>query len=361
MTASSDGGGLRPPSYASLDEALEQLAGSGPDLANGLTSHAPMVVEALCAMGRPEAVAPWLAVYRAGLLPRPAARERLDPARWREALGRPERFAEWSELFREELREAAWRDVLRRWLPRLAPGLCGSATHGVLRVAHATRALGAGESPPRVHELADALGSMAANHQELPTALSAPSVGWPAAEAIGRVPLVPLEQRRFDGTITSSLAALDEFRPFAPVIGLFDASGDASALVSDLTETFARVYLANAHDTLSAIVFVHGVTSAAALRSLLPFVDAETARRALRFGWQAGCGLYAAFGQRPPDAEPPEPPREAPAQLRELAIEHGDEHAIKLTEACLREHALRPSPAYLAAARHALAVLAPLR
>ena len=35
------------------------------------------------------------------------------------------------------------------------------------------------------------------------------------------------------------------------------------------------------------------------------------------------------------------------------AIENGDEHAIKFTEACLREQAINPRPSYLAAARHA--------
>ena len=37
-----------------------------------------------------------------------------------------------------------------------------------------------------------------------------------------------------------------------------------------------------------------------------------------------------------------------------MAIASRDEHAIKLAEACLREHALRPFPGYLAAARQAL-------
>jgi hypothetical protein len=39
------------------------------------------------------------------------------------------------------------------------------------------------------------------------------------------------------------------------------------------------------------------------------------------------------------------------------AIAHGDEHAIKFTEACLHQHARKPSAAYPAAAHHALDVL----
>ena len=62
--------------YAPLDEALAELAASGPELANGLTSHAPMTLEALCALGRPDAVRPWLARYRKDLRPAPPARRR---------------------------------------------------------------------------------------------------------------------------------------------------------------------------------------------------------------------------------------------------------------------------------------------
>ena len=41
-------------------------------------------------------------------------------------------------------------------------------------------------------------------------------------------------------------------------------------------------------------------------------------------------------------------------ELIERAIACGDEHAIKFTEVCLREHALNPDPAFLAAADHAI-------
>ena len=37
------------------------------------------------------------------------------------------------------------------------------------------------------------------------------------------------------------------------------------------------------------------------------------------------------------------------AELTARAVEHGDEHVPKFTEACQREHALRPDPRYPAA------------
>jgi hypothetical protein len=342
------------PNYSTLDAALDAIAEAGPELRNGLTNHAPMVVEALCWLGRADAVEPWLDRYRGDFLPWPARHQRIQGADWRAALGRPERVADWRALLRDELEAAPWPEVVGRWTARLAPGICANATHGVIRVGHATRALACAATPARVRELADALASWAASYQTLPTDLSAPARALPPSRAIEQVPCLPPEQRRFTGTITSSLEALGSFPPFAGVIALPELDGDPAERISDLTETFARVFLANARDPLSTIVFVHSVTSAVALRSLLPQLDTQTAQAALRYAWQAACGLYAAFGQRPAPAQPAEPPREPGPALVEMAIASRDEHAIKFTEACLREHALRPSDAYLAAARQAM-------
>jgi hypothetical protein len=344
-------------SYASMDEALEILSAYGPDLSNGLTSHAPMAAEALCALRRPEAVIPWVERYRRGMLPRPSARQRISLHDWRAPLGQPDRGADWGAFFAEELRTGPWRSLVNRWVGRLAPGICASATHGVIRVGHAARSLVESESPLRLRELGDALAYWAAMYQELPTSPRAAERVMSPHAAIVKVAVVPPDRRRFSGTITSSLEALADFPAFAPVIGLIDVSGDVPRLISDMTETFARVYLANAGDILTAIVFIHGVTSVAALGCILPHLDDATARAVLRFAWQAGCGLYAAFGSGPAPPGTIEPAAEDTDTLVDMAVAHGDEHAIKFTEACLRQHALRPSPAYLAAARHALAVL----
>jgi hypothetical protein len=135
------------PILRTIDEALEILSAYGPDLSNGLTSHAPMVAETLCAMGRPEAVLPWVERYRKGMLPWPAAHERISRDDWRSALAQVHRVGDWRAFFQEELHSAPWRAVLDRWVGRLAPGICASATHGVIRVGHAARGLAESESP----------------------------------------------------------------------------------------------------------------------------------------------------------------------------------------------------------------------
>src|SRR5215831_4613747 len=68
---------MRAPSYRSLDDALEALAPYGITLKNGNSNHAPMVAEALCALGRPDAVGPWIGRYRERMVPRPPPRDRI--------------------------------------------------------------------------------------------------------------------------------------------------------------------------------------------------------------------------------------------------------------------------------------------
>ncbi|MGC2200346.1 MAG: questin oxidase family protein [Stellaceae bacterium] len=346
---------MRTTSYASFDDALETLAGYGIELSNGNSNHAPMVAEALCAMGRPDAVMPWLSRYRERMLPRLAAGDRIFRDRWRSALGRRDRFTDWAVFFDDELQQAPWAEVLDQWVARLAPGFCAAATHGAIRLGHAVRSLMAAETQWRLRELADALASWAATYQELPTSDLTSGTMTPR-QAVANLPIIAPHSRRSLGNITKSLAMLDDLPEFAPVIGLLDVSNDIERLLAELNETFARLYLANAHDVLTTIVFIHGVTSLAAVGNMIPAVSQATARSLVRFAWQSGCALYACFGTQPMAEVFPH--RELDENiLVDHAVANGDEHVIKFTEACLRRHALDPLPVYPAAVESALRLM----
>jgi hypothetical protein len=342
--------------YAALDAALENLAGYNIELKNGNSNHAPMVVEALCAMGRPHAVMPWVARYKERLLPRPLANNPVRGDAWRSALAHRDRFADWAEFFGEELRQAPWPEVLDRWMARLARGFCAAATHGVIRVGHAVRSLAAAETAWRRLELGDALASWAATYRELPSSDHITDRPMAPSEAIAKVPVIAPHRRRNLGNIAASLAMLDDFREFSLVIGLLDVDREIETLLAELSEVFARVYLANAHDGLSTIVFIHGVTSLAALGGIIPYISEATARSALRYGWQSGCALYACFGVSAM-AEDTQLCTQDADMLIDRALANGDEHVIKFTEACLRRDALTPSPVYRAAVDHVLGTM----
>ena len=333
-----------------IDEALEVLEGAGPEYAAGMANHGPMAAEALYVLGRGEAAPDWARGYRKRLQEAPAASGSIDRAEWRESLGKNSDVGAWVAFFDRELSEASWRDVVAEWVPALAPGLITAALHGVIRVAHAVRSLESGETPLKLQELGQGFGYWAARYQELQAAPVSDGLMSPSA-AVLALETLPEDRRITGGSITAGLMSLQGDASFPDTANLVDADADASEFISELTSTFAGVYLANSHSFLTVITFVHSVTGPSALRLLLPHVPKEEAPGVLRHGWHAAAGLYSAFATGGPmEAAAGEIDRE---DLIDRSIATKDEHAIKFTEACLRENAIRPDPVYLAAAAHA--------
>ena len=137
----------------------------------------------MLALGRPDAVLPWVERYKSRLQDRPAHSHPISPAAWREALGHINRVGDWAAFFDDQLAEAPWQDVVRSWVPRLSPALIAAATHGLIRTSHAVRSLGVSETPQRLHELAEGLGFWAARYQGLPGTPSGGPAGYTPGEA----------------------------------------------------------------------------------------------------------------------------------------------------------------------------------
>ncbi len=190
------------------------------------------------------------------------------------------------------------------------------------------------------------LAYWAARYQALPGVPGAIAPRLPS-EAIDRVPVMPQSVRNSGATsIFQAVAELDAFPPFGAVVDMAAPGDDVSAFLSDLTATMVTRYLQNAEN--SSIAYVHTVTAPSAVRMLAPHVSAATARLAARYAWQACAAIHSRnHVERAvtlPDGLP------TSDELIERAVSTGDEHAIKFTEACLREHALNPDPAFLVAA-----------
>ncbi len=335
-----------------MEEALGLLAKTGPEYAGRLANHGPMAAEALVVLGRPDAVVPWVEIYRRRLYDHPPGGRPIDARAWREALGKGDRVGDWIVFFDRQVEERPWKEVLSEWAALFAPGVVAAAFHGVIRTAHAVRSLDARETRARRRELAEGLGYWAATYEVLPESPGAAGRGTPSS-AMPEVKSLPSDRQVRNGNITDRLAPLDRFPPFAGVADMVDTSGDASAFLSNLTETFAAVYLENVPPG-SVITYIHAVTGPSAIRLLLPHVDAPARAALLRYGWQGAAAMYAASGGKWTSPAPPPAPKGDRDDLVDRALATGDEHAIKFTEACLREHALNPKPVYLAAARAAV-------
>lgn len=268
-----------------LDEAYEQLAHAAAELPNGFVNHGPMACEALCVLGYEDRIPELARRYASATVQVEASADPLDVGRWWAALGHIELLHAWTAFFARSLADEGWRSVVRRWVPRLSPAMDSVLFHGMIRTAHAVRAVQATATEPRTAELARALGYWAARYD---TGRTAAQVG-PSA-----------------------------------VVG--DVSMDAMSLVLREAELAARRYIAR-----PTVVLLHGVTGAMALALLLGHLDETDADRTVRQLARVARALA-------PDAPPPAPPGSTATfeGLAALAVESGDVHQIKLVEACRR-------------------------
>jgi hypothetical protein len=337
-----------------LDEGLSRLAATGPEFRGGLSNHGPMAAEALVRLGRADAVEHWLDGYIGRLDDARKPSDRLTEQTWREALGRLDRVADWEAYLSGQLAEEPWRDVLARWWPRLLPGVAAAATHGVIRTSHAARSLAAADAAAadtarRRAELGRGLAYWAASYLELP---GAPRTGGhlDLPSALRGLPAAGRAAER--GLITEQLKArLPALPGFGDAVAALRPPADPAADLRELATTFTRVFLG--YGRTRPISLLHAVTAPVAARSVLPLLPAGLARPTYDALWQVGAGLYAVY--TPGVAPEPLPAGPAPSRedVTDMAVAAGDEHAIKLTEACLRLHAETPDPVFLHAAARA--------
>ncbi len=341
---------------AVIDDVLEILAGTGPEFGQGYSNHGPMAAEAMIKLGRGEKVIAWTERYKKRLHPHPQPKQEIPEHDWQAALGMRDRIGDWIVFFRKELRENPWKNVIELWAPRLAPGMMAGGTHGIIRTGHAVRSLTAGETVMRLNELAEGLGYWAALFGRLPGRRDHPIGDLRPAQAIERVPVVSKEELRKYHLIQESMEDLKLVPEFAETVNRIDVHGDPSKFLSMLTETTAACYLANGENITHVITFIHSVTSPSMLRMLLPYIKADDVETVLSYAWQTCMGLYATHGQSGMQASCEETQFDQ-EELIDRAVGTQDEHAIKFTEACLREFGMNQKTVYLDAACHAYRVI----
>ena len=341
-----------------IDEMLDLLSFAGAEQVNGNANHGPMASEALFALGRDDAVLPWVEAYRDRLADRPAPSLPISPTDWKDSLGKQDRLGDWIRFFEYQLEAAPWQDVVRQWVPRLAPAIMSAATHGLIRTSHAVRNLSDAETPQRIYELAQGLGYWAARYYTLPGTPSTTNVGHIPGNALDQVKRLHGPEFNGVGAIVEQIRGLEEHPEFEAAIDLVDTSGDISGFISNLTETFAGIYLANPKNL---VAFVHTVTGPSALRMLASYLDDDDARQAARYAWQACAAIYSWYSTAPAwDTSSLAAPAEDRETLIDRAVAAGGAHSIKFTEACLREYSLNPKPVYLVAARDAAERVGPV-
>lgn len=290
-----------------LDRLFEAHAQVLPERAGAGANHDPMAAEVLEELGHEEAIPEaWSARAKsyAGELPRVAPIEgAIAEAVVATSLGRAERYGDWLDRFRAKLATKPWRSVIAAWAPRLAPGLVGATFHGLLRTAHAARALRRRDSEVRRGELAAGLAYWAASYTEL-----------------------AVDPRRQGETQ----------RPSRAFVAIAHSGTDAAAELEALVREAAGAFLEMLVMQRQRLWLLHTVTGPAAVELLLPEVDAAGARLLVEHARQATVALFAAFGA--PWVEGASL-RAAPGEWSvpiEQAVASRSVHTLKLIEALAR-------------------------
>ena len=332
----------------------------------GFSTHWSMGSDALITLGHPELVHKWVARFidrqqhydrPVGIGPIDAA----DEADWRAARGDYQRVSDWYDLFERELAETPWTAVIEMWWPRLVFGCSGGLTHGLIRTMHAVRSIDRDGDMTALkrRELATALAYWAARYVEQPTSRTL-SGDAQLPEIIARVPRIDPNDRiglRDKGLFLHMPAITG----WGETVAQLSTPEDIEAAFSDLTLAFVQVQLVN--PDIFPIPLVHTTTAPAAMRTMLRYLPERLHAPSFVAAWHACAALISSFAQ--PLAEETalafdgEVAVLTPAELTAHAVEHGEMHAIKLTEACLREYAIRPDPRYLQLPQRLMSQLPP--
>lgn len=346
FSAMADNALKRIPHYDGYEAAITRLNRCKPALSSGFYNHAPMVVEALFALGQGKQAMAWLDANMADVTPYAAPGTPIDESQWQRALGQSDRYADWKALFEGQLEQHDWRQVLSVWVDRLERGFTSSALHAALQTAHAIRPLIQSDTPIRRTALASALAAWASRHRALPVHTPMPD-GSRSMQAVWDT-LTPLakEYAPAQGMITAGYQALPHAAHFAEELAQTRLQGVPLDQFDVLMDLLAAFFLDQVRDRFSAIVFTHALTGTAAARTLAEQLPGPSQWRLLHRAFEAAAGLKVAFTPYAETLQPLKRPDFNP-KLVEDAIATGDDHVIKLTEAVVSTYQRTKSPILL--------------
>ncbi len=340
---------------SNYDEALERFHLVDLEYAGGLANHGPMGAEALESLGHQAMIPAFVGLYVPRLLPLEIGRV-LSEAEAGASLGDPSRRGDFVATYAARVREGDWRAVVASEISQLMPGLFAGAGHGLLRVAHAVRALEREDSDLRRRELAHGLAYWAARFQTLPGLPGSRSAANPIelGAALAEWPLVGEVESRV-GFFHRAVGRLENFREFTRMIEAvpLPTTDSLEAYLDELCRTSAMLYV---NQPQARIAYVHGLTIPSALRFLLPYLMESEAGLAAAHALAALGALHSMYGD--PIAMP-EIDEEVIRvsqdwdEIRYHAARSIQEHSIKMTEACWREDRRAPDPIFRRAAADA--------
>ncbi len=316
--------------HALLDDALRLPAEYG----DGLSSHLPMALEALHALGADDTR---LRQFARNYARRFTAAPMVEPAVAAPVLGRFDHFAAWQHHYAALAAAHGADRALRDALGQLMPGVAAAAFHGLIRVGHAVRS-------GHVGELHAALAYFACRYQ--PTASLPGGPPLVAADWLAALGDIAARGAPAPGALISARMAHWAEDPEVQAI----AGRLAPEALLDVAVYAAQCYVITRNFTV-----LHVITASAALQRLLSWLDPPSLQPVPP---AVATALLASGALAAPAAASQVPGGRVLdwSALAHAAIEQDDDHVIKLTLACRELDALRPDLVWRRAAARALAL-----
>jgi hypothetical protein len=320
---------------------LSQAARWDAEYGSNLSNHLPMALTALARLGASdERLTSFAAHYAKRLQAMPPEEPWPCGDAWRAHLGRPRAWPLYRSLWREWIAHEGAADVLQQALPALMQGAGAVAFHGPIRTAYA----------------------LAANHaDELIDALAYWSCRWFAcgvadgdsSHADTQAVLAELDfaaELPRENLIANAMARAAAHPRFAPVIARWRV---------DVHTTLPRLAMlaAERYATHGGFAALHLMTSAHAMRVLLPWLDADDRRDALRHYAAAAAAAWATLPRNAVPAPALPSLRWDEVVWRAIAIDD-DGHACKLVDSARELEAALGGAVWLRAATRAVAIAA---
>lgn len=337
----------QPQPQQGLHPLLDAACRLGPEYGGSLSSHLPMVLSALHALGADaQRLRQCLELGATRFTPSTDLPSATPLADWLARRGQWDAYRPLLAHFRAALARQGPDEVLRQAIPALLPGVSAAAFHGAIRLAHAVRA---GHSD----EMACALAYWACRWQltaaaEVEPALVTRRDGLCFSDWSGRaLAAMPLAMPA-GALIADRMQVVARTPAFAALAGRLETDGDTLPALASMA---VKLYLRSRSFTV-----LHLVTACHAVRTLQPWMaDPGSDLRHLGDAFLAAMWSTAVDPTRPPLTPDPADSRGWPA-LAAAAMAQQDDHVIKLVHSCREEAAAYPASegTYLQSARLAL-------
>jgi hypothetical protein len=295
-----------------------------------LANHLPMILIAMERLGAsPDRLIAFAQTYRTanGLCVLPPTQAPLTADTWTAALGQRAREADLRAMFAREVARHGASATIAAHLPRLAPGIAGSAFHPLMRLAYAVMA-------EDDEDIGIALGYWAATFLPLDADRASPGVTTDPAEVLRRAAWLPglAEAKPESDLVWHNMRAVARVASFAGV-------ADWLIIRDDTLDRMAAASLALFAGTMS-FEALHAVTGCHWLRLLQPV--AKDMSPLLRHFWVGIAALMPKMGfPEIPSAGQIEAWRGEPSppwpEIKAAAIASVDEHDHSLSFSAFEE------------------------